>query len=163
MLYTLNFNCPFILETDASGMALVAVLTQKLNKENRPVIYASGQLEDHETWYATIEWEYLTIKWEIIPEKFYLLGQEFTLIMDHAPRKWLEANNAQSMHGLWPHSLTILKYQPRKKNVITDFFSQQYEPEHLPSPKTKDRTLIKAHAQISQRERGTRGLKEGDI
>lgn len=55
VLHTPDFNQQFILETTASRTVLGAELTQKVNREKRPVAYASRQLMDHEIQYTTIE------------------------------------------------------------------------------------------------------------
>lgn len=65
MLYTPDFSKLFILETNASGVALGTVLTQKVDRENRSVAYGSHRFLDHETQYATIECECLAIQWGV--------------------------------------------------------------------------------------------------
>lgn len=54
---------PFILTTDASDMALGAVLSQKEDNIEKPVAYASRTLSHTETKYSTTEKELLAIIW----------------------------------------------------------------------------------------------------
>ncbi|KYO43439.1 hypothetical protein Y1Q_0013504 [Alligator mississippiensis] len=75
--------------TDASEMAVGAVLTQEEEGIERPIAYASLKLSSAERRYATIERECLAIRWAMDHFWYYLMGQEFKLVMDHAPLLWL--------------------------------------------------------------------------
>jgi len=55
-----DFSKSFSLTTDASNMAIGAVLSQN----HKPICYASRTLNEHEINYSTIEKELLTIVWE---------------------------------------------------------------------------------------------------
>lgn len=90
ILHTLNFTLPFVLQVDASGQALGAVLSQKVEGDERPVVYTRKKLNEHEKRYATIERECLALRWGIEYFCYYLLRQEFTVITDHVPLKWLK-------------------------------------------------------------------------
>ncbi len=80
-----DFNCPFLLQTDASDTGLGAVLSQIQDGEEHPVIYISRKLTPAEQRYATVEKEALAVKWAVLELRYYLLGRKFTLITDHAP------------------------------------------------------------------------------
>lgn len=56
VLYTLDFNQTFILQMDASGVALEAVLIQEKEEIKRPIVYASYKLLEHEC---------LAVKWAV--------------------------------------------------------------------------------------------------
>ncbi|KAL1251467.1 hypothetical protein QQF64_019263 [Cirrhinus molitorella] len=56
-----DFNCPFLLQTDASDTGLGAVLSQVLDGEEHPVIYISRKLTPAEQRYATVEREALAV------------------------------------------------------------------------------------------------------
>lgn len=79
-------NNQFVLQTDASGYAIGAVLT---NKDGRPVAYASRGLNKAEKNYATIEKELLAIVWAIKYFRPYLYGRSFKILTDHRPLIYL--------------------------------------------------------------------------
>lgn len=54
-----DFNTPFYLTTDASNIAIGAVLSQN----HKAVCYANRTLNEHKIKYATIEKELLAIVW----------------------------------------------------------------------------------------------------
>ncbi|KAL1252153.1 hypothetical protein QQF64_019949 [Cirrhinus molitorella] len=58
-----DFNCPFLLQTDASDTGLGAVLSQVQDGKEHPVIFISRKLTPAETRYATVEREALAVKW----------------------------------------------------------------------------------------------------
>lgn len=76
----------FILQTDASGVAMGAVLS---NKNNLPVAYASRSLNKAELNYATIEKELLAIVWAVKHFRPYLFGRRFKIVTDHKPLIYL--------------------------------------------------------------------------
>ncbi|XP_067293545.1 uncharacterized protein [Pseudorasbora parva] len=84
-----DFNCPFLLQTDASDTGLGAVLSQVQEGEEHPVTYISRKLTPAETRYAAVEKEALAIKWAVLELRYYLLGRRFTLMTDHAPLQWM--------------------------------------------------------------------------
>jgi len=56
-----DFSKPFILTTDASGIAVEGILSQGEINKDRPIIYASRTLNDNEIKYDTYEKEALAI------------------------------------------------------------------------------------------------------
>ena len=83
LLITPDFTLPLIVHTDASEVGLGAVLSQVRAGEEHPVTYVSRKLLTNERNYSTVEKEALD------KLRYYLLGREFTLVMDHAPLKWM--------------------------------------------------------------------------
>ena len=85
-----DFERPFILQTDASGYGLGAVLTQEFDDGTEfagehPIAYASRTLKDAETRYSTIEKEALGIFWGIKYFEQYLACARFKVVTDHKP------------------------------------------------------------------------------
>lgn len=88
-LYALLPNRPFQLYTDACDVGLVVMLTQESPAGEQPIFFLSWKLTKAERNYAVIEREALAIRWAIEEFTYYLWGRQFTVIMDHAPLKWL--------------------------------------------------------------------------
>uniref|UniRef100_A0A8C1RIA6 ribonuclease H n=1 Tax=Cyprinus carpio TaxID=7962 RepID=A0A8C1RIA6_CYPCA len=84
-----DFNCPFLLQTDASNTGLGAVLSQVQDDEEHQVVYISRKLSTTEQRYTAVEKEALAVKWAVLELKYYLLGRKFTLYTDHAPLQWM--------------------------------------------------------------------------
>ena len=80
-----DFSQEFILHTDASGIALGAVLCQKPGGNEHVISYWSRQLTKPERNYSTIEREALAAVAAIKEFSPYLYGFPFTLITDHNP------------------------------------------------------------------------------
>lgn len=84
-----DFSLPFVLATDASGVALGAVLSQVVNGAEHPVAYASRQLNSAERAYSTTERELLALLWATKYFRCYLYGRKFTAVTDHIALKWM--------------------------------------------------------------------------
>ena len=81
-----NFDgvAPFILDVDASGTGLGAVLSQQQdNGQERVIAYASRLLSDAETRYAVTKRELLAAVWSTKHFRCYLLGRPFVIRTDH--------------------------------------------------------------------------------
>lgn len=90
----------FVLQTDASGIAIGSVLC---NKDMRPVAYASRPLNKGELNYPTIQKELLAIVWSIKYFRPYLYGGKFTVMTDHKPLIYL--------FGMKDPSTRLLKFR----------------------------------------------------
>ena len=63
ILQSPDFSQPFLVQTDASGVGLGAVLLQGPPQEQRPVVFLSRKLFIREKRYSSVEKECLAIKW----------------------------------------------------------------------------------------------------
>ena len=78
-----DFSKLFILETDASGDGLGAVLAQRQNDGSvRPIAYASRSLQKHEKNYGITELEGLGVVWATKHFRPYLYGHQCTVFTD---------------------------------------------------------------------------------
>ena len=121
MLAFPDFERGFVLETDASGEGLGAVLAQKHEDGVRPVAFASRTLQPHERNYGATELEALGVVWAAKHFRPYLYGYHCDLYTDHEALKSL-LNTPQPSGKLARWGMTIQKldlsmhYQPGKKN-----------------------------------------------
>lgn len=80
-----DFKKTFVITTDASDIALGAVLSQ----DNHPIAYASRTLSKTEHKYNTTEKELLGILWAVTQFRPYIYGRKFILRTDHKALIWL--------------------------------------------------------------------------
>jgi hypothetical protein len=108
-----NFKQKFVLETDASGIGLGAVLAQKdAQGVNRAVGYASRMLKGPEKNYSATEIECLAIVWAVEHFKQYLWGREFTIECDHNPLVFINnMKNKSSRVSRWRMSMAEYQYK----------------------------------------------------
>ena len=79
-----RFSLPFILTTDASKLALGAILSQVQNGKERPIAYASRQTNKAEQSYSATEAEMLAMGWATKHFRCYLHGRKFVARTDHS-------------------------------------------------------------------------------
>lgn len=84
-----DFSKEFLLTTDASNVAIGAVLSQGNIGSDKPIAYASRTLNSSELNYSTIEKELLAIVWATKYFRPYLFGRKFRILTDHKPLQWI--------------------------------------------------------------------------
>lgn len=120
-----NFNIPFIVETNASGTSMGAVLTQ----ENHPISFFSKQfcprLRNASTYVRKLAAITSTVKkW-----RQYLLGHKFTIVTDHRSLRELMSQTVQTpeqhryLARLLGYDFTI-QYRAGRANVVADALSR---------------------------------------
>lgn len=124
-----DFEKRFLVQVDASGVGIGAVLAQGDPGEERPVLYLSRKLLPRETRYSTIEKECLAIKWALDSLRYYLLGREFDLHTDHRALTWIQTmKDRNSRVTRWYLELQPFKFcvchKAGKENVIADYLSR---------------------------------------
>jgi hypothetical protein len=72
-----NFKDSFILTTDASKVAVAAILSQVQDGVERPVSYASRQMNKAEQNYSASEAELCAVTWAMKHFRCYLYGRKF--------------------------------------------------------------------------------------
>jgi hypothetical protein len=79
-----NFELPFILTSDAQKMVVAAILLQVQDGIERPVAYASRQMNKSEQAFSASEAEILALMWA--PKFFccYLYGRQVLIRTEHS-------------------------------------------------------------------------------
>ena len=124
-----KFDRCFVLETDASGIGLGAVLSQiQDNGELHPLAFASRALSPCEINYGITELETLAVVWAMSHFRTYLYGQDVVVITDHsAVGAVLQKHGLNGKHARWwlkvYDSGTKIRHRPGQENTNTDALS----------------------------------------
>ena len=103
---------PFILDTDASGVGIGAVLSQKQGGTERVVAYYSRVLTKSERNYCVTRRELLAVIDAIKHFHTYLYGAKFLVRTDHGSLCWLvNFKNLQGQNCRWSEFLAVYDYE----------------------------------------------------
>ena len=130
-LHSIDEKLPFVVERDASDVAVSAVL----NQGGRPVAFMSRTLQGSEIHYPSVEKEATAIIEAVRKWSHLLARQHFQLITDQRSvafildnRKRTKIKNSKIQEWrveLSSYSYTI-RYRPGKDNVAPDSFTRSY-------------------------------------
>ena len=125
-----DFNQSFILDCDASGEGLGAVLSQVNNGLERPVAYASRRLTKSERRYCATRREMLALVWAAQHFQSYLLGRSFLARTDHYALKWLHSfKDPEGQVARWLELLSrfdfTVSHRAGQKHVNADALSRR--------------------------------------
>ena len=139
ILAFLDFNKPFLLETDASGRGLGAVLAQKqADGQYHPITYASRVMNETEQKYHSNKQEFLTLKWAVMGQFHEYLSpygknrNKFVVHTNNNPLTYsFSSANLDAAGQRWVAYLASynfsLEYQKGKDNTVADFLSWMNE------------------------------------
>ena len=125
-----DFSKPFVLETDASGAGLGAVLAQKQEDGSvHPVAYASRSLQPHEKNYGITELEGLGVVWAVKHFRPYLYGHSCEVFTDHSALTSLlntpQPSGKLARWGMAIQELNLtIKHRSGHSNVNADTLSR---------------------------------------
>ena len=130
VLAFVDFHKPFLLETDASGDGLGAVLSQKQEESwYHPVAYTSCGLKGCELRYHSSKLEFLAIKWAIMDQfREYLQYQPFKLETNNNPLTYVMSTpNLDVVRHHWVAALAgynfTIEYLQGSDNKVADALS----------------------------------------
>ena len=84
-----DFSLPFEVHCDASPFAMGATLVQKVEGEEKVVMYISRSLKSHEEKYMQFEREMLAVVWATAVFRPYTIGSKFNVVTDNKAVSWL--------------------------------------------------------------------------
>ena len=124
-----DFTRQFIVTTDASQYALGAVLSQGDKGAERPIEFASKQLNAAESRYSAIERELLGVVWAVEHFRPYVFGRKFLIKTDHKPLVWTEKLKENSSRiTRWKERLAAYDFEIEHTsgidNAVADWLSR---------------------------------------
>ena len=143
-----DFSKPFLLEMDASGKGLGAVLSQKQSDgQYHPIAYASCIMNETEQRYHSNKQEFLALKWAVTEQFHEYLSpygknrNEFVVRTDNNTLTYIFSTaNLDAAGQKWVAHLAsynfALEYQKGKDNTVADFLSHMDD--HLTEGKVQD-------------------------
>ena len=119
------------LHTDASNIAIGAVLTQFRDDRPYPVEYYSRIIQQSEKNYSPTEKELLAVHDAILKFRHYLIGRQFTVKTDHRPLLGILNSKATVFGPRWTRRLLQIaeftfdvQWVPGRENVFPDYLSR---------------------------------------
>jgi hypothetical protein len=121
-----DFSQPFILECDASGEGVGAVLMQN----RHPIAYESRKLRGPELLYTIYDKEMLAIMHALAKFRQYLVGAKFVVRTDHNSLKYfLAQKDLNERQQKWVSKIQAynfdIEYVKGKNNVVADALSRR--------------------------------------
>ena len=109
-----DMDKPFVVQTDASDVAMGAVLLQEVEGKRHVVAYASQKFSQSELNYSTTEKEAYAVYWALSKRfRHYLFFGQFILETDHKALKFLkESSKSSNNTRLLKWSLCLAEFSP---------------------------------------------------
>jgi len=102
----------YVLDCDASDVGIGAVLSQRVEGEERVIAYGSRLLSTAEVKYCITRKELLAIVYFVKYYRQYLLGRKFELRTDHAALRWLwKTPEPIGQQGRWLERLSEYEFE----------------------------------------------------
>jgi len=122
---------PCILDTDASGVAVGAVLSQKVDRLERPIAFFSRVMNSTQRNYCTTRPELLAIICALQHFRHYLLGNKVVLRTDHHSLKWLRTfKQPEGILARWVETLAefdfTIEHRPGRLHSNVDGVSRPF-------------------------------------
>ena len=120
-----NYSKEFMVEVDASGFGIGAVLMQ----DSHPIAYISRTLNKQQQSLSTYEKELLVVVFAVHKQKHCLLPNHFVIKTDHSSLKYILE---QKLSMVFPQKWLVklmefdfsIQYRQGKENVVVDVLSR---------------------------------------
>lgn len=126
-----NNDAEYSITTDASNIAVGAVLQQRVEKSNwQPLAFFSRKLTETETRYSAFDRELLGVYSAVKHFRYFVAGREFTIYTDHKPivgaiNSKCERSPRQSRHlDFIAQYSTDIRHVKGEDNVVADALSR---------------------------------------
>ncbi|KAL5751081.1 hypothetical protein ACOSP7_025684 [Xanthoceras sorbifolium] len=124
-----DFSKKFIVECDASGLGISAVLMQ-----DKPIAFYSHALQEKQLLLSTYEKEILALGLVVQKWRPYLLGRQFVVRTDHQSLKHLWNQKITTVaQQRWLYKLMgfdfVVEYKSGRENVVADALSRRHDQE----------------------------------
>ena len=135
----------YVLDTDACGVAIGAVLSQIQDGQERVIAYASRSLNKSEKNYCITDKELLAVRYYLEYFRQYLLGRKIKVRTDHRALRWLFTfKEPKGRVAAWLEVMTEydfqIEYRPGSRHCNSDALSR-YPNEINCSCEEEDTTL----------------------
>jgi len=148
-----NPDLPFEVTTDASDIAISAVLNQNQGRGMQPIAFESRKLSVHELNYPIHEKELLAIVHALKIWRIYLEGHKFTVITDHAALEYLPTQaKLNRRQARWAELLQNydfeIRYRPGSTNIADSMTRKpEYNLVSTSTPELPKPRLVQGYSQ----------------
>lgn len=155
-------SAPLALTTDASSVAVGAVLEQYSDKAWRPLAFFSRKLRPPEIKYSTFDRELLAVYLAIRHFRHFIEGRDVRLFTDHKPLTFAFAKTRDPISGRQQRQLsfiseftTQIQHVSGKQNVVADALSricslvETVSPNSLAQAQQSDPELALVHTSLT--------------
>ena len=129
VLHYPHWDKPFEVHVDASNYGLGAVLVQKIDGEEKVIMYASRLQNNDEVKYGIYQKEALAMVWAIELFSHYLHGVRFTVVTDCRGLVYIKSNSTVARIARWILRLQEFDFEVRhragKLAVVPDELSRE--------------------------------------
>eukprot|EP00923_Selenidium_pygospionis_P042587 GHVN01073599.1.p1 GENE.GHVN01073599.1~~GHVN01073599.1.p1 ORF type:complete len:499 (-),score=36.13 GHVN01073599.1:1844-3205(-) len=153
LLKTPDYTREFIVQTDASGTGLGAILSQKDEHGREKIVsLASRVLNKHERNYSIPEKECLAIVFALKKFRYIIHGRRFRVVTDHRALQWLDKHKDEKSKLMrWALEMQemgdfLIEYRAGVDNGNADAFSRLVDTGE--ANKLEDEEIERAHSKL---------------